>query len=39
MYGEFESLDQANAALATLPDLVRRNKPYVRKIASLKLKE
>ncbi len=39
MYGEFESLDQANAAIATLPDLVRRNKPYVRKIASLKLKE
>jgi type II secretory pathway predicted ATPase ExeA len=36
MYGEFTDAESAKAAIAKLPEVLRRNKPYPRKIANLR---
>ena len=36
LYADFAEIDNAAAALATLPEILRQNKPFLRKITSLK---
>lgn len=36
MYGEFADTESAKTALVNLPEVLRRNKPYLRRIASLR---
>ena len=36
LYADFADIDNAAAALATLPEILRQNKPFLRKVASLK---
>jgi type II secretory pathway predicted ATPase ExeA len=36
LYADFAEIDSATAAIATLPDILRQNKPFLRKLANLK---
>jgi MSHA biogenesis protein MshM len=36
LYADFVDINSAMAAIATLPDILRNNKPFLRKVASLK---
>ena len=37
MYSEFSYIDSATAAMATLPKVLQRNKPFLRRIADLRI--
>ncbi|NJO17071.1 MAG: AAA family ATPase [Thioploca sp.] len=36
LYADFTDINSASAAMTTLPDILRNNKPFLRKVASLK---